>query len=486
MKLVKACIISLLFIFFTAAVATAGRIDPFELAKRHGFKNIDMFESFKNSLPTNPWSDTDKLKFKDEELFKRVKNLYEEVKDLKMEDFHRPALGSSQMASALVSFKGKAEFYFEDREKALAMYGKNGKEEQRRTQDQIQPKKQLAKIDPAEFIKGWGFRDYTHLEEVRKAIPTDSVSSYNHDWWRNEKAYQSIKKLYEAVKDLKKENFGRCADGIMIGAQSIEELMKFKDKARVYLANRDEALKRYSEAQQRLEAEHRKELLAKVERRKKREEAEAKRLEQEAREEEERERQGKLAEEKERREAPQQVVAQFRNSPKPINFEQIKKTVSRFNDWKVAVFKVAKEWEVLRVTSDQWIDKVHSSRSIIFTDLPMDASSYRSKDLLIKASIDRPFEKDYLITDYAGNEAVAVIPKKVLKQSGIAFKQAAFIGCRLVDILSVRTVGGTTKPISKVKVTYLFSSDEYDAFVNYVVGHPEEFPQNKYIVIRFD
>ena len=61
-----------------------------------------------------------------------------------------------------------------------------------------------------------------------------------------------------------------------------------------------------------------------------------------------------------------------------------------------------------------------------------------------------------------------------------------FFGCRLVHILSVGTVGGTTKPISKVKVTYLFSSDEYDAFVNYVVGHPEEFPQNKYIVIRFD
>ena len=158
--------------------------------------------------------------------------------------------------------------------------------------------------------------------------------------------------------------------------------------------------------------------------------------------------------------------------------------VSCVHDWKVKVIRLSVGWEVFNY-SDGLDRTLAQSESVVFRSLPMDASSYRNKFLLIKASIDRRFGSDYVLTDSSDGEALGVISKKTIKKSGIQFKTSAYMCCRLVDIVNVQTVGGTTKPIAKVKVDGIIKWGDYEEFKKYVLGHPNEFPQNKYVEITF-
>ena len=86
----------------------------------------------------------------------------------------------------------------------------------------------------------------------------------------------------------------------------------------------------------------------------------------------------------------------------------------------------------------------------------------------------------------SNKEAIADIPKKLIKESGTRFGSIVYMVCRIIDVLDVETVGGTTKPVTKVKAQGIFHFSDYLAFQEYVLGHPEEFPQEKYVKLHLE
>ncbi len=162
MRTTKIFIVMLSCILLSGLAAYAGKIDPCELVKKHGLKNIGMLKSFKRDLPKNPRSH--KVKFMDEELFNRVKKLYEETKDLKMEDC-LPNLKSIKMVIELSHFETAAEYYFKSRERALSMY----EEDARKKQDEEEATKEAQKRLEREASAKEENRKKRAAEKIRSA-----------------------------------------------------------------------------------------------------------------------------------------------------------------------------------------------------------------------------------------------------------------------------------------------------------------------------
>ena len=351
------------------------KIDPFEIAEKYEFFSINALDNFRYSLPHNPYSNTDKAKFLDVALFNRAYALYDDIKDLKMEDFDRNGVASAQMAMELMSFKKRAEIYFENRKKALIQYE------------------------------------------------------------REEKAREA---------ELKRKE---------------EERIRAKM----------EAEKREQEAErQRVEAEKREQ------------EAERQRVEAE------RQQAQQIDIIKKRKEnAPSEIVSQFKNSPKPSNFEEMKKLILLLSEWKVEVYNWEEEWGF------NYGSHVNNSKEIVFRNIPIDVSPYKDKYLFINASIKNRFGKDncYIIEteyDYNTRNAIAVISREVINKSRINFHEDVYMVCKFIDIVDVETVIGTTKTIAMVKVEGTFRDDDYYSFIEYVLGHPKEFPQDRYVKVGVD
>jgi hypothetical protein len=64
------------------------------------------------------------------------------------------------------------------------------------------------------------------------------------------------------------------------------------------------------------------------------------------------------------------------------------------------------------------------------------------------------------------------------------YNQAAIMLCRFTDVIEIMTVNGSTKTVSVVDVVKMVSPEQYSEFLEYVVGHPKEFPQEKFITIE--
>ena len=175
-----------------------------------------------------------------------------------------------------------------------------------------------------------------------------------------------------------------------------------------------------------------------------------------------------------------QIVSQYRDSPKPKNLERIKGWIDLLSEWKVGVFKDSGEWGIAFIQLNEG-----TNDHLVFERPPIDASSHRKKYILVIASIDRKFGTDYLISNNSSEEAIAVIPKNVISDSGVGFGENCYMICSLVDVVNVETVLGTTKPVSKLRVKGILKYDEYQKFRNYVLGHPQEFPHQRYVEISW-
>ena len=122
--------------------------------------------------------------------------------------------------------------------------------------------------------------------------------------------------------------------------------------------------------------------------------------------------------------------------------------------------------------------------NMVFYDLPLDASPYKDQKIIIYAKINSKIDDSFLISNVNGKEALADISKKIIKNRKIQYKEYYQIVCRLVDIVSATTVGGTQKPVALVEVDGVITDAEYKQFARYVAGHPDKFPPKRYLSIE--
>lgn len=191
----------------------------------------------------------------------------------------------------------------------------------------------------------------------------------------------------------------------------------------------------------------------------------------------------------ERKSAPQQIAAEYKDEPRPKNLEEIKKLILLLPEWKVKVVNVydrntnRKIWvEPLFSFGDTEMPEAH----IIFGRPPLDASPYKERFILVKAEVSRKYGKmGFILTDSDGKEAIAAIPKKVLQTTALSFGESGYMVCKLLGVHDVNTVSGTTKSTSVVRVEGIITTNDYYAFKKYVLGHPNEFPQKKFVTTKF-
>ena len=183
-----------------------------------------------------------------------------------------------------------------------------------------------------------------------------------------------------------------------------------------------------------------------------------------------------------------EIAAEYKDEPRPKNLEEIKKLILLLPEWKVKVVKVydrntdRKIWvEPLFSFGDTETPEAH----IIFGHPPLDASPYKERFILVKAEVSRKFGIGFILTDSDGKEAVAAIPKKVLQTTTLSFGESGYMVCKLLGVHDVNTVGGTTKSTSVVRVEGIITTGDYYAFKKYVLGHPNEFPQEKFVTTKF-
>ncbi|MEA2038903.1 MAG: hypothetical protein U9N82_03615 [Thermodesulfobacteriota bacterium] len=178
---------------------------------------------------------------------------------------------------------------------------------------------------------------------------------------------------------------------------------------------------------------------------------------------------------------------EYKNSQKPKNLNHIKKLISLMPGWRLNVHP-SLGYDVYGICVLGYDEQKNDS--LIFRSLPMSAAKYKGRYMIIEAKIVRPFSDAYLISDEDGNEAVAVIDKNVLENTprltygDLKFDKEVYMVVQLLAIDQVETVGGNTKNIAVVQVAGIFDSTQYSKFRKYVLGHPDEFPQEKYIIFK--
>jgi len=177
-------------------------------------------------------------------------------------------------------------------------------------------------------------------------------------------------------------------------------------------------------------------------------------------------------------EAPKKIILEYKDSPKPKNFKKIKNLLSRIPNWKVSVVHVMGCWQVSGIDH-----LLMDGEELVFKTIPMDASSYNEKTLIVEASIDRKMNGYYVIQQSDDKEAIAEIQKQMIIKDKLRLKDTYLLIGRLIDIIEVRTAIGGSKTIAKIKVDGIIDLFDYSKFKRYVVGHPEEFPQDKYVEI---
>jgi len=129
--------------------------------------------------------------------------------------------------------------------------------------------------------------------------------------------------------------------------------------------------------------------------------------------------------------------------------------------------------------------------------LSIDASVYSEMYVLVTVMIERKYGDDFLLKntytnvykmlatvmfDNEAEDAIADIPSNIIAESGLKYEEDAVFICKLVDILDLPLTDGTTKPVAKIEVVGIIKDADYQEFKMYVLGHPDEFPPERYFV----
>jgi hypothetical protein len=188
-----------------------------------------------------------------------------------------------------------------------------------------------------------------------------------------------------------------------------------------------------------------------------------------------------LAVEKQKSSAGQRLIETYASTAAPSMLPVLKEMVSKIKEWKVLATKDVHHprWNVMAR------DGSGDSENLVFVNPPLDPAAYKDRYLIIQATITRTIEDKYLISpiDYSA-KALAKIPDRIISASDARFHQEVLLLCRLVDVIDGGNIFDSPKPVALVEVDKIVSKTQYDAFSRYVAGHPDEFPQNKYVRIK--
>jgi tetratricopeptide (TPR) repeat protein len=180
---------------------------------------------------------------------------------------------------------------------------------------------------------------------------------------------------------------------------------------------------------------------------------------------------------------PQLIAKQYNKAPRPDNFEEIQRLIAYLPDFKINVLLPFKEGNL---EIQHFGVSTRAQEHKVFRDLPLDLSNYEQRYLLIKARIDREYKGAYIISELNenGREAVADIPRKLIRKSGVSFGEDCYLICRLVSFVKFETLIGTPYPVAKVKVEGLIRAVNFKRAEKYIMGNPEDFPPEKYLSIQ--
>ena len=307
--------------------------------------------------------------------------------------------------------------------------------------------------DPLELLNKHGFKSADHLGIFVKDLPKYDFSTKrvlpNWKYAANldETIYQKINALYADIKDVNIEKDFLMRNSYQQNA--VSELIEFKQKAPNWLVAREKALAI-----------------------------------------------GLVAREKALaigRDNPLLIVSeQYKDAVKPESFDQIMKAVSLLPDWKIDAVLYPGDLSVDYSTNYNFFDfadstpnstlKIMSDTYRVFNNPPLAVNPSNEKPILIFGTITKKIGSRYVLSS-PKLEAIADIPKSIISGSGIGFKDLCYIVCKLTDIEEVNTLLGT-KTVSIVKVMGLFPFREYEQFIEYILGHPRQFPPEKYVTLN--
>jgi len=270
----------------------------------------------------------------------------------------------------------------------------------------------------------------------------------------DEGIYQRIRALYADIKDVNLEK--EFSTKGYYNRNAVRGLIEFKQKAPGVLLAREKAQELLA-TQKAREREEQEQKLAKI----------------------------NIA----KKNAPLIVSDLYKKTVKPVSFEQIMNAVSFLPDWKIdAVFYSADRTVDYSETFNfagigDPLPKIQNNTYRIFNNPPLAVDQKKEIPIMIVGSITKKIGSQYVLSRVIPDpkfEAIADIPKSIISGSGIGFTDACFIVCKLTNIEEVNTFLGT-KTVAIVKVLSLFPFGESDQFVEYILGHPEQFPPKKYV-----
>jgi hypothetical protein len=178
--------------------------------------------------------------------------------------------------------------------------------------------------------------------------------------------------------------------------------------------------------------------------------------------------------------ASSDLVQAFSGTAKSGSFDLYKQMISYLETWKVTASKPYNEtyWNLSSK------DSKSDDHEIIFRNPPLDAGMHEDQYFFLKAQISRKVDGMFVLEAGSSEwEALADIPKSLIKKAKAKFNHDFYFVAKLIDVLDVTTIAGSTKPVCSIKVVAMANGDEYYEFLEYVAGHPTEFPSDKYVEV---
>ncbi len=401
------CIILILILYAFVSVSFAKAVNVLELAEELGFNSSYEIKNIGNGIPANKYQ---KKKLFDENLYRRVLQIYNKIKDFDHNNYLPRSTEAMKYSNAFRDLKYRINHYFKIREEVIAAH-----------------KKEKSKRDIYALLKNHDFpTDYDQLRQFGDKIyqPTEKML-------RDDGLYKKIHVLYSEIQTSKKKDFDRSDRNRRILIDVVFGILELR-------------MSRYLDARNDLVDEE-------------------------------------VSIKKERASAGQKLIETYQSTPAPSMLSDLKEMVSKINGWKIFVTKNIHDphWNVMAE------DGRSDSENLVFNNPPLDTSAYKNKYIIIQATITRALEDKYVISPYNySDRALAKISKRIISQSDARFNQEMFMLCRLVDVIEAQTVFTGTKPVSVVEVVKMVPKKQYHEFSKYVAGHPNEFPQKKYVRIQ--
>lgn len=405
----NSCIILILILYAFVSVSFAKAVNVIELAEELGFKNSHEIKNLAIRIPINKYQ---KKKIFDENLYRRVLQIYNKIKDFDHNNYLPQSIEARKYANTFRDLKYQMNHYFKIREEVMAAH-----------------KKEKSKRDIYALLKNHDFStDYDQLKQFG-----DKIYQPKKKMLRDDGLYKKIRALYSEIENSKKKDFDRSDRNRRMLVDVVFGILELR-------------MSRYLDARNDLEK-------------------------------------AELAVKKQRASADQTLIQTYQSTPAPSMMSDLKEMISKINGWKILVTKDIHDphWNVMAE------DGRSDSENLVFFNPPLDVDAYKNKYIIIQATISRALEDKYLISpiNYSA-KALAKIPNKIISESDARFNQETFIFCRLVDVIEDQNVFVNAKPVSVVEVVKMVPKEQYDEFSKYVVGHPNEFPQKKYVRIKIN